>query len=41
MAAHRVAIPIQQFKQIAPKAIVVGANKDALKKLPEFEYAKG
>ena len=41
MAAHRVAIPIQQFKQIAPKAILVGANKDALKKLPEFEYAKG
>ncbi|MFM0049334.1 PRC-barrel domain-containing protein [Caballeronia grimmiae] len=40
MAAHRVAIPIQQFKQIAPKAILVGANKDALKKLPEFEYAK-
>jgi sporulation protein YlmC with PRC-barrel domain len=41
VAAHRVAIPIQQFKQIAPKAILVGANKDALKKLPEFEYAKG
>lgn len=40
VAAHRVAIPIQQFKQIAPKAILVGANKDALKKLPEFEYAK-
>jgi len=41
MAADRVAINIQQFKQIAPKAILVGANKDALKKLPEFEYAKG
>lgn len=40
MAAHRVAIPIQQFKQMAPKAILAGANKDALKKLPEFEYAK-
>ncbi|SAK49192.1 PRC-barrel domain-containing protein [Caballeronia fortuita] len=40
VAAHRVAIPIQQFKQIAPKAILAGANKDALKKLPEFEYAK-
>jgi sporulation protein YlmC with PRC-barrel domain len=40
MAAHRVAIPIQQFKQMAPKAILVGANKEALKKLPEFEYAK-
>jgi len=41
VAAHRVAIPVQQFKQIAPKAILVGANKDALKKLPEFEYVKG
>ena len=41
MAAHRVAIPIQQFKQIAPKAILTGASKEALKKLPEFEYAKG
>ena len=40
MTAHRVAIPIQQFKQMAPKAILTGANKDALKKLPEFEYAK-
>ncbi|SAL71597.1 PRC-barrel domain-containing protein [Caballeronia udeis] len=40
MAAHRVAIPIQQFKQMAPKAILAGANQDALKKLPEFEYAK-
>ncbi len=40
MAAHRVAIPIQQFKQMAPKAILAGANKDALKKLPEFEYAR-
>ena len=40
MAAHRVAMPIQQFKQMAPKAILAGANKDALKKLPEFEYAK-
>ncbi|CAB3804884.1 PRC-barrel domain-containing protein [Pararobbsia alpina] len=41
VAAHPVAIPIQQFKQIAPKAILAGANKDALKKLPEFEYVKG
>ncbi|MRT01731.1 PRC-barrel domain containing protein [Ralstonia pickettii] len=41
MAAHRVAIPVQQFKQMAPKAVLPGANKEALKKLPEFEYAKG
>ncbi|MGO4815469.1 PRC-barrel domain-containing protein [Cupriavidus sp. 2MCAB6] len=41
MATHRVAIPVQHFKQMAPKAILPGANKEALKKLPEFEYAKG
>jgi sporulation protein YlmC with PRC-barrel domain len=41
MAAHRVAIPVQQFKQITPKMILEGASKDALNKLPEFEYAKG
>jgi hypothetical protein len=32
---------VQQHKPIAPKRAVTGANKDALKKLPEFEYAKG
>ncbi|CAG2161269.1 PRC-barrel domain-containing protein [Cupriavidus numazuensis] len=41
MATHRVAIPVQHFKQMAPKAILPGASKEALKKLPEFEYAKG
>ncbi|MGT2455521.1 PRC-barrel domain-containing protein [Cupriavidus basilensis] len=41
MATHRVAIPVQHFKRMAPKAILPGANKEALKKLPEFEYAKG
>lgn len=41
MATHRVAIPVQHFQQMAPKAILPGANKEALKKLPEFEYAKG
>ncbi|QET02173.1 MULTISPECIES: PRC-barrel domain-containing protein [Cupriavidus] len=41
VATHRVAIPVQHFKQIAPKAILPGASKDALKKLPVFEYAKG
>ncbi|MGO4762621.1 PRC-barrel domain-containing protein [Cupriavidus sp. 2KB_3] len=41
MATHRVAIPVQHFKQIAPKAILPGASKETLKKLPEFEYAKG
>ncbi|MDF3889175.1 PRC-barrel domain-containing protein [Cupriavidus basilensis] len=41
MATHRVAIPVQHFKQMAPKAILPGASKEALRKLPEFEYAKG
>ncbi len=41
MATHRVAVPVQHFKQMAPKAILPGASKEALKKLPEFEYAKG
>ncbi|MFY1848371.1 PRC-barrel domain-containing protein [Achromobacter dolens] len=41
MATHRVAIPIQHFQQMAPKPILPGASKEALKKLPEFEYAKG
>ncbi|WP_082670526.1 PRC-barrel domain-containing protein [Paraburkholderia caribensis] len=41
IAAHRVAIPVQRFKQISPKMILDGASKDALSKLPEFEYAKG
>lgn len=40
MATHRVAIPVQHFKQMAPKAVLPGASKEALKKLPEFEYAK-
>jgi sporulation protein YlmC with PRC-barrel domain len=37
---HRVAIPVRQFTQIAPKAILPGATKGALKKLPVFVYAQ-
>lgn len=37
---HRVAIPVRQFTQIAPKAILPGATKGALKKLPTFVYAQ-
>ncbi|CAG2133765.1 hypothetical protein [Cupriavidus plantarum] len=40
VASHRVAIPVQHSRQIALKAILPGASKDALKKLPQFEYAK-
>lgn len=40
MGKHRVAIPVRQFTQIAPKAIIPGATKGALKKLPPFVYAQ-
>jgi sporulation protein YlmC with PRC-barrel domain len=39
LAAHRVAIPVQQFGKVAPKVILKGATKEALKELPEFKYA--
>ena len=40
LGKHRVAIPVRQFTQIAPKAILAGATKEALKKLPPFVYAQ-
>jgi sporulation protein YlmC with PRC-barrel domain len=39
MGEHRVALPVHQFTQIAPKAVVPNANKDQLKSLPKFQYA--
>lgn len=36
MGKHRVAIPVQQFKQLRPKVVLPGATKQALKDLPEF-----
>jgi sporulation protein YlmC with PRC-barrel domain len=39
LAAHRVAIPVQQFGEVAPKLVLHGATKEALKALPEFKYA--
>jgi PRC-barrel domain protein len=39
LAAHRVAIPVQQFDEVAPKLILQGATKEMLKALPEFKYA--
>jgi sporulation protein YlmC with PRC-barrel domain len=35
---HRVAIPLEQFQQIHPRLVLPGADKNALKKLPEFHY---
>jgi hypothetical protein len=38
IAAHRVAIPVKQFGEVAPKVVLKGASKEALKALPEFKY---
>ena len=37
---HQVAIPVSQFSAVKPKVILPGATKEALKALPQFEYAK-
>jgi sporulation protein YlmC with PRC-barrel domain len=36
---HDVAIPINQIKEENQKLVLPGATKDALKALPEFQYA--
>jgi hypothetical protein len=38
MAKHLVIVPVRQFKQFAPKAVLPNASKDQLKALPKFEY---
>ena len=39
---HRVAVPVEQFSDISAKKLVLPkATKDALKAMPEFQYAKG
>jgi hypothetical protein len=38
MAKHLVVVPVRNFKQMAPKAILPNASKDQLKALPAFEY---
>ena len=39
IGAHRVAIPVPQFDEVAPTKIVLkGATQEALKKMPEFKY---
>jgi sporulation protein YlmC with PRC-barrel domain len=40
MGAHRVAIPVSQISAVKPHLLVPGATKDALKSLPQFQYAK-
>jgi sporulation protein YlmC with PRC-barrel domain len=38
LGAHKVAIPVKQFGQVAPKVVLKGATKETLKALPEFKY---
>jgi sporulation protein YlmC with PRC-barrel domain len=38
LGKYLVAIPVRQFTQIAPKAVLPNATKDQLKSLPKFEY---
>lgn len=40
LGKHDVAIPIKQFKEEAGKFTLKGATKEAIKAMPEFEYAK-
>src|SRR6266498_3533601 len=40
IAKHDVAIPIKNLKEEQNKLILPGATKEALKALPEFQYAK-
>jgi sporulation protein YlmC with PRC-barrel domain len=39
LGKHDVAIPVTQFKVKDGKLVLAGATKDALKAMPEFEYA--
>jgi len=40
LAKHDVAIPVSQFKLVANKLVLPGATKEALKAIPEFQYAQ-
>jgi sporulation protein YlmC with PRC-barrel domain len=37
---HDVAVPVSNFKLNEGKLVLAGATKDALKAMPEFEYAR-
>lgn len=32
--------PVDQFSEVAPRIVLPGATKEALKQMPEFKYAK-
>ena len=40
LAKHDIAIPVSQFKLVDKKLVLPGATKDALKAIPEFQYAQ-
>lgn len=40
LGRHDVALPVGQLKNPNGKLVVTGATKDALKAMPEFEWAK-
>jgi sporulation protein YlmC with PRC-barrel domain len=40
MDKHDVAIPVNHFKMVEGKVTLPGATKDAVKAMPEFQYAK-
>lgn len=40
LGSHLVAVPVRQFTKFAPKAVLPGARKEELKKLPSFKYAQ-
>ena len=40
MGEHDVAVPLSRIKHDNDKLILAGATKEALKKMPEFRYAK-
>ena len=40
LAKHDVAIPVSQLKLVDKKLVLPGATKEALKAIPEFQYAE-
>ena len=40
LAKHDVAIPVSQIKLVDNKLVLLGATKEALKAIPEFQYAQ-
>ena len=40
LAKHDVAIPVSQFKLVDKKLVLPSATKEALKAIPEFQYAQ-